>query len=593
MYLRDLNFPEDLKRIPVNQLPVLATEIRDVLIKKTSAVGGHIASNLGLVEATIAIHYVFDSPKDKIIFDVSHQCYVHKILTGRAKAYLEPEYYGDVSGFTNPEESEHDVFRTGHTATSISLACGMAKARELAGRDENIVVVIGDGSLSGGEALEGLDFCGSEINSGLIILFNDNQMSIAENHGGIYKNLQELRETKGKAADNLFKAFGLDYIFVEDGNNVKDVIEALNEAKGLNKPVVVHVCTVKGKGYAFAERDPEYFHWAVPFDTETGKVKNEFKGERYDKIARDFLIDKMKKDKAVSTLIAAVPGALAFDPQIREEIGKQFIDVGIAEEHAISMAAGMAKNGGKPVFVTLSTFYQRVFDQVAHEVCINKLPITMIVANASVFAVNEMTHIGIFDIPMLSNIPNLVYLAPTNKQEYLAMLNWSIDQNSYPVAIRAPRNGVYYAKGAVEEDYSEINKYVVKHSASKVAIIALGDFYQLGESVCEALMEKKQVEATLINPRFITGLDKELLDSLKQEHQLVITLEDGVLDGGFGQKIASYYGNTSIKVLNFGLKKQYLDRYNVNAVLEENHLTVEHIIEDIVHLLDLNHGVER
>lgn len=585
MYLKDLNFPEDLKRIPLNQLPALAAEIRDVLIKKTSAVGGHIASNLGLVETTIAIHYVFDSPKDKIIFDVSHQCYVHKILTGRAKAYIEPSFYGEVSGFTNPEESEHDMFRTGHTATSISLACGMAKARDLAGRNEKIVVVIGDGSLSGGEALEGLDFCGSEINSNLIIIFNDNQMSIAENHGGIYKSLQDLRVSKGQAENNLFKAFGLEYMFIEDGNNVKDVIEALNQAKECKKPIVVHVCTVKGKGYSFAEKNPEYFHWAVPFDVETGKAKNEFKGERYDKIARDFLIDKIKNDKAVSTIIAAVPGALAFDPQIREEIGEQFIDVGIAEEHAISMAAGMAKNGGKPVFVTLSTFYQRAFDQIAHEVCINKLPITMIVANASVYAVNEMTHIGIFDIPMLSNIPNLVYLAPTNKQEYLAMLNWAIEQNKYPVAIRAPRNGVYHAKDVVEDDYSEINKYLVTRTGSKVAVIALGDFYQLGEQVCKALTEKQKVIPTLINPRYITGLDRELLESLKQEHQMVITLEDGVLDGGFGQKIASYYGRSSIKVLNFGLKKQYIDRYDVNEVLEENHLTVERIIEDIGSLL--------
>lgn len=585
MYLEKLNFPCDLKKIPVNQLPSLAKEIRDILIKKTSAVGGHIASNLGLVEVTIALHYVFDSPKDKLIFDVSHQCYVHKILTGRAKAYTEPSFYGEVSGFTNPEESEHDMFRTGHTATSISLACGMAKARDLAGRDENIIVVIGDGSLSGGEALEGLDFCGSEIESGLIIIFNDNQMSIAENHGGIYKNLQELRNTKGQAKNNLFKAFGLEYMFVEDGNKVENVIEALNQAKSCKKPVVIHVCTLKGKGYAFAEKNPEYFHWAVPFDIETGNAKNEFKGERYDKIARDFLIYKMKNDKDVSTIIAAVPGALAFDPQIREEIGEQFIDVGIAEEHAISMAAGMAKNGGKPVFVTLSTFYQRVFDQVAHEVCINKLPITMIVANASVYAVNEMTHIGIFDIPMLSNIPNLVYLAPTNKQEYLAMLNWSIEQNSYPVAIRAPRNGVYYAKNAIEEDYSEINKYIVTKFGSKVAIIALGDFYQLGESVCEALIENQNIKATLINPRYITGLDKELLDGLKQEHQIVITLEDGVLDGGFGQKISSYYGGSSMHVLNYGLKKEFLDRYNVEEVLRSNRLTPSQIVEDITNIL--------
>lgn len=586
MYLETINNPSDLKRIPQTDLPVLAEEIRVALIEKSSCCGGHIASNLGLVEATIAIHYVFNSPKDKIIFDVSHQCYVHKMLTGRVDSYLYSDKYGDVSGFTNPEESDHDLFRTGHSATSISLAAGLAKARDIAGSDEKIIAVIGDGSLSGGEALEGLDFCGSEVNSNLIILFNDNQMSIAENHGGIYKNLEELRKTKGKSSNNLFKAFGLDYLFVEDGNNVNEMIDALKIAETSTRPIVVHFCTVKGKGYKFAEEDPEFFHWAVPFDKDTGKAKRVFNGERYDKIARDFLMEKMRKDKSVTTLIAAVPGSLAFDPQIRKEIGKQFIDVGIAEEHAVSMAAGIAKNGGKPVFVTLSTFYQRVFDQIAHEVCINKTPITMIVANASVYAVNEMTHIGIFDIPLLSNIPNLVYLAPTNKQEYLAMLDWSIEQNQYPVAIRAPRNGVFYAKEDVDKDYSTINRYKITQNGEKIAVFALGDFYQMGKELCERIEGEFGVKPTLINPRYITGLDNVLLEQLKDDHDIIITLEDGVLEGGFGQKIASFYGKYNIRVLNFGLKKMFIDRYNVDDVLAENHLQIDMIIEEIKDIND-------
>lgn len=581
MYLERINNPCDLKKIQQKDLPVLAEEIRAALIEKASCCGGHLASNLGLVEATIAIHYVFKSPEDKIIFDVSHQCYVHKMLTGRVESYLKPDKYGDVSGFTNPEESEHDLFRTGHTATSISLAAGLAKARDLLGTNEKVIAIIGDGSLSGGEALEGLDYCGSEINSNLIIVFNDNQMSIAENHGGIYKNLEELRATKGRASNNLFKAFGLGYLFVEDGNNVHELIAALKKAQEFSRPIVVHICTVKGKGYKFAEDDPEFFHWAVPFDKDTGKVKRVFNGERYDKIARDFLMEKMRKDKSITTLIAAVPGSLAFDPQIRKEIGNQFIDVGIAEEHAISMAAGIAKNGGKPVFVTLSTFYQRVFDQIAHEVCINKTPITMIVANASVYAVNEMTHVGIFDIPLLSNIPNLVYLAPTNKQEYLAMLDWSIEQSQYPVAIRAPRNGVFYAKEDVDKDYSKINKYKIVQYGEKIAVFALGDFFQLGEDLCEKIKEEFGFKPTLINPRYITGLDHDLLEQLKNSHNIIITLEDGVLDGGFGQKIASYYGEFNVRVLNFGLKKMFIDRYNVDNVLAENHLQIDMIIEDI------------
>lgn len=590
MYLETINNPSDLKRIPQTDLPVLAEEIRVALIEKSSCCGGHIASNLGLVEATIAIHYVFNSPKDKVIFDVSHQCYVHKMLTGRVDSYLYSDKYGDVSGFTNPEESDHDLFRTGHSATSISLASGLAKARDLAGSDEKIIAVIGDGSLSGGEALEGLDFCGSEVNSNLIILFNDNQMSIAENHGGIYKNLEELRKTKGKASNNLFKAFGLDYLFVEDGNNVNEMIDALKIAEISTRPIVVHFCTVKGKGYQFAEEDPEFFHWAVPFDKGTGKAKRVFNGERYDKIARDFLMEKMRKDKSVTTIIAAVPGSLAFDPQIRKEIGKQFIDVGIAEEHAVSMAAGIAKNGGKPVFVTLSTFYQRVFDQIAHEVCINKTPITMIVANASVYAVNEMTHIGIFDIPLLSNIPNLVYLAPTNKQEYMAMLDWSIEQNQYPVAIRAPRNGVFYAKEDVDKDYSTINRYKITQNGEKIAVLALGDFYQLGEKLVEQIKDQLNIYATLINPRFITGLDEELLENLKVNHDAVVILEDGVLDGGFAEKIARFYGPTSMRVFTYGLKKEFLDRYNVNEILHKNGIEVDLIIETIKNNVRNLHG---
>lgn len=586
MYLETINNPSDLKRIPQTDLPVLAEEIRAALIEKSSCCGGHIASNLGLVEATIAIHYVFNSPKDKVIFDVSHQCYVHKMLTGRVDSYLYSDKYGDVSGFTNPEESDHDLFRTGHSSTSISLAAGLAKARDLAGSDEKIIAVIGDGSLSGGEALEGLDFCGSEVYSNLIILFNDNQMSIAENHGGIYKNLEELRKTKGKSSNNLFKAFGLDYLFVEDGNNVNEMIDALKIAETSTRPIVVHFCTVKGKGYKFAEEDPEFFHWAVPFDKDTGKPKRVFNGERYDKIARDFLMEKMRKDKSVTTIIAAVPGSLAFDPQIRKEIGNQFIDVGIAEEHAVSMAAGIAKNGGKPVFVTLSTFYQRVFDQIAHEVCINKTPITMIVANASVYAVNEMTHIGIFDIPLLSNIPNLVYLAPTNKQEYLAMLDWSIEQNQYPVAIRAPRNGVFYAKEDVDKDYSTINRYKITQNGEKIAVFALGDFYQMGEGLCERIEGEFGIKPTLINPRYITGLDNALLEQLMDNHDIIITLEDGVLDGGFGHKIASFYGKCNIRVLNYGLKKMFIDRYNVDDVLAENHLQIDMIIKDIKDIND-------
>lgn len=581
MYLEKINDPSDLKKLSVDECIMLADEIRNALITKASLKGGHLASNLGIVEATIALHYVFDSPEDKIIFDVSHQCYTHKMLTGRSTAFTVPDLYGAANGYTNPDESAHDLFRVGHTATSISLACGLAKARNIKGGSESIIAVIGDGSLSGGEAFEGLDFGGSDISGNFIVLFNDNQMSIAENHGGIYKNLAELRKTEGKSENNLFKAFGYDYRYVKDGNDIAALVEALKEAKTLDHPVVVHICTVKGKGYEFAEAHKESTHWVRPFDISSGQEKNPFNGERYDRVMRDHLLCKMAEDPDVVTMIAAVPDALNFTEEHRKKAGDQFVDVGIAEEHAVAMAAGLAKNGCKPVFCTMSTFFQRTYDQISQELCINKCPVTLIVVNASVYAVNDVTHIGIFDIPMMSNIPNLVYLAPTNKQEYIAMTDWSIDQTEFPVAIRAPRNGVFYAKHDVDTDYSRLNKYKIVTNGSRIAVLALGSFFQMGEELCGLIEAESNITPTLINPRYITGIDKDMLEELKKDHSLIITLEDGILDGGWGQKIASFYGSSNIKVLNYGLKKEFLDRYDLSAVLTDNRLKPELIIEDI------------
>lgn len=584
MIIERIDGPNSLKKLSILECNVLADEIRKLLLNKMSNQGGHLASNLGIVELSIALHYVFDAPKDKIVFDVSHQCYTHKILTGRSNAFLYPDQYKTVNGYTNPDESVYDCFRVGHTATSISLACGMAKARDIRGDKENVIAVIGDGSLSGGEAFEGLDFGGSEIKGNLIIIFNDNQMSIAENHGGIYKNLEELRNTQGKSSNNIFRNFGYDYKFVKDGNDIQELVEILESVKDIEHPIVIHVCTVKGKGYTYSENHKESTHWVRPFDLKSGKEKNPFNGERYDKIMRDHLIEKMEKDNCVVTMIAAVPDALSFAEEYRKKCGEQFVDVGIAEEHAVSMAAGLAKNGCKPIFVTMSTFFQRTYDQISQELCINKLPVTLIVVNASVYAANDMTHIGIFDIPMMSNIPNLVYLAPTNRQEYLAMVDWSIEQQQYPVAVRAPRNGVFDAKYEVDTDYSNINTYQMIHQGEKIAIVALGDFFQMGEELLETLKNQFNIDATLINPRYITGLDKQMLKQLEKNHDVVITLEDGVLDGGFGQKIASFLGTTDLRVLNYGLKKQFLDRYDVKQVLEENHLRVDLIISDLKEL---------
>ena len=581
MFLDNINSPDDLKKMSISECEILAQEIRNLLIKKASIVGGHLSSNLGIVEASIALHYVFNSPKDKFIFDVSHQCYTHKILTGRKDYFINPELYRSVSGYTAPAESLHDFFTVGHTATSISLASGLAKARDIKGDSENIIAIIGDGSMSGGEAFEGLNFAGSELKSNFIVLFNDNGMSIAENHGGLYENLKKLRETDGKSSDNFFKSLGYEYYFVKNGNNIQELIDVFKKVKDIDHPVLIHISTVKGKGYKYSEEHREQTHWVRPFDIETGAEKNPFNGERYDRIIRDHLIEKMKDDKKIITMIAAVPDSLSFNSEKRKIAGKQFVDVGIAEEHAITMSAGLAKNGCKPVFATFSTFFQRTYDQISQDICINNLPVTMIVVNASVYAVNDVTHIGIFDIPMMSNIPNLVYLAPTNKQEYIAMLDWSIEQDKFPVAIRAPRNGVFQAKDEVSTDYSEINKYKVEIEGEKIAVLALGDFFQLGEELCKKIKDNLNIRPTLINPRYITGLDEKLLLDLVKNHDLIITLEDGVLDGGWGQKVSSFYGIHNVKVLNYGLKKEFLDRYNLNLVLEKNHLKADLILQDI------------
>lgn len=578
--LDKIESPKDLKPLSISEMKELAEEIRSALLKKLSIHGGHFGPNFGMVEAIIAMHYVFESPKDKLVFDVSHQSYPHKILTGRKDAFLYEDHYDDVTGYTNPEESEHDWFNVGHTSTSISLASGLAKARDLKGENYNVIAIIGDGSLSGGEALEGLDFAG-EQKSNFIIVVNDNDMSIAENHGGLYKNLKELRASNGTCVCNLFKAMGLDYVYVNDGNNLESLIDTFKKVKDIDHPIVVHINTEKGKGYKFAEDNKENWHWTMPFDIETGKPTVSFDGEDYGDLTAKFLLNKMKKDEKVVAIVAAVPTNIGFTKERRLEAGKQFVDVGIAEEHGIAMASGIAKNGGKPVFATHSSFMQRTYDQLSQDLCINNSPATILVNTASVYGMNDVTHLGLYDIPMISNIPNMVYLAPTSKEEYFAMLDWSIEQTEHPVAIRIPCNGVISDGRAPDTDYSDINKFKVEQKGEKIAILALGDFYQLGEELAKEIKEKLNITPTLINPRYITGLDEELLNELKQNHNQVITLEDGILEGGFGEKIASFYGNTDMKVKNYGIKKAFYDKYDVKELLKANKLTPQQILAEI------------
>ena len=578
MLLEKIQSPKDVKVLSMPQLHELAQEIRDGILNRDSNIGGHVGPNLGIVETTIAMHYVFNCPEDKFVFDVSHQSYPHKMLTGRAFGYYDNNRFQEISGYSSPAESpEYDQFELGHTSTSISLASGLQKARDIKGTKENIVVLIGDGSLSGGEALEGLDEVG-ELGTGIIIIVNDNEMSIAENHGGLYKNLALLRETNGKAECNLFRAMGLDYEYVADGNDVETLIKTFQEVKDIDHPIVIHIHTEKGKGYAPAEQNKEPWHWSMPFDIETGKPKVEGGGEDYGNMTAEYLLEEMKKDKQLVAVTSGTPTVAGFFKNRREEAGAQHVDVGIAEEQAVAMISGMAKGGIRPVYNVYSTFIQRTYDQIAQDLCINGNPAVINVFCASLYGMNDITHIGFYDIPMLSNIPNLVYLAPTCWEEYKAMMAWGIQQTAHPVAIRVPGGAVTHSDEQFDEDYSELNRFKITHKGSKVAIVALGAFYGLGKQVAALLKEQKGIDATLINPRYITGLDEEMLESLKADHEKVITLEDGALEGGFGEKIARFYGDSDMKTLSFGIKKGLYDRYDYQQLAKDNELTPEQIV---------------
>ncbi len=582
MYLEKINGPADVKKLTVGQLDILAEEVRHYLIEKLSGHGGHVGPNLGMVEATVALHYVFNSPVDKIVFDVSHQSYAHKILTGRKLAFMDPAHYDDVTGYSEPSESEHDHFVIGHTSTSVSLACGLAKGRDLAGGKENVIAVIGDGSLSGGEAFEGLNVAGSELRSNFIIIVNDNQMSIAENHGGLYENLRLLRESGGKAENNIFKALGLDYLYVADGNDIAALIDAFKKVKDCSRPVVVHINTLKGKGLKYAEKDKEKWHYSAPFDAVTGEPEFKSAGEDYGDLTARYLLEKMASHPQLVAITSGTPTVFGFTRPRREQAGRQFLDVGIAEETAVAMASGIAKRGGKPVWGVYSTFIQRTYDQLSQDLCINDNPALMLVFWGGIESMNDVTHTCFYDIPLLANIPNLIYLAPSCREEYFSMLDWAIDYREHPVAIRVPVNGVISRANAKTDgiDWS-VPAYEITRRGGRVAVLGLGSYYRLGEKVCD-LLKVQGIDATLVNPRIITSLDTGTLEALKAGHELVVTLEDGQIDGGWGEKIARYYGDSDVKVLVRGQRKQFEDHYVVEELLRENRLTPELIAEDVL-----------
>lgn len=594
MYIEKIKSPADLKKLDLKALQAVADETRQAVLNRVSKHGGHVGPNLGFVEATVALHYVFDAPKDKLVFDVSHQSYPHKVLTGRAAGFLgNVDDMNAISGYSSPTECpEYDNFEVGHTSTSISLATGLQKARDIKGTHENIIAIIGDGSLSGGEAFEGLDEA-SELDTGIIIVVNDNEMSIAENHGGIYKNLRALRESHGSCEHNWFKAWGFEYKYLEEGNDIEKLIEVFKSVKGTEKPTVVHIHTEKGHGYAPAVANKEAWHWGMPFNLEDGSrprrtpdgsIPEVTSCEDYGELFSDWMLREMKKDKSLIAVTAGTPTAAGFTPEKRKQAGEQHIDMGIAEEQAAAMISGMAKGGLHPVWTVYSTFIQRTYDQIAQDICINSNPAVINVMWGGVNSMNDITHICLFDIPMLCSIPGLTYLAPTTCEEYFAMLRWAISQDKKPIAIRVPSNGVHHTSEKVDSEYGHEPKYKVAHHGEKVAIIAEGSFFQKGENVVR-LLATKGIDATLINPRYLNAVDAETLDSLKAHHQLVVTLEDGSKDGGFGERIASYYGPSSMKVLVGGIKKGLYDRYDVNQLLSDNRLLDEQIVEDIISLL--------
>lgn len=580
-YLDNINSPADLKKLDINGLKNVAEEIRQAILNRDSKVGGHVGPNLGIVETTIAMHYVFNSPADKFVFDVSHQCYPHKILTGRKDGFLTDEGMQRISGYTNPAESEHDNFVVGHTSTSVSLASGLAKARDLKGEKYNVVAVIGDGSLSGGEALEGLDNA-AVLNSNIIVVVNDNEMSIAENHGGLYDNLRLLRKTNGEAQCNLFKALGFDYHYLENGNDIEELLSLFRQVKDTNLPTLLHIHTEKGKGYAPAEQNKEAWHWSVPFDIKTGKPTLDFGGENYNSLTVNYLQDKIANDKKVVLVNAGTPGAIGMSPEMRAKFGANFVDVGIAEEHAVAMSSGLAKGGCKPIFWVLSSFVQRTYDQLSQDLALNNNPAVILVGWNGINSA-DATHLGCFDIPLISNIPNIVYLAPTTKEEYFSMLDWGIEQNKHPVVIRIPAV-LISREDTITNDYSDLNKFVMLQQGSKVAIIAAGSMRELGEKTV-ALLAPKGINATLINPRYLSGLDAQMLNRLKDNHDVIVTLEDGELDGGFGEKIARFYGDSNMKVISYGAKKEFNDREPMDKLIKRYRLREDLIVEDTLKLL--------
>lgn len=569
--LKNINSYEDFKRLDISKLPFLCKEINKVIINKCSETGGHLASNLGVNELIVALDYVFNLNEDKLIFDVSHQTYTHKIITGRKEKFLDTKTYGNSASFSNYKESKYDLFTLGHTSSSISLGYGMAKARDLKKEKYNIISLIGDGSLSGGEAFEGLNNA-STLKSNFIIVINDNDMSIADDVGYLYKNLYDLKLNKGESKHNIFKDFGYEYKYIEEGNDVLKLVEEFNKIKDINKPIVVHVHTLKGNGYNYAIENKEQWHYRAPFNIIDGKLKKEM-GNTYEIINHNYFSNLLDKRKDVILVTAGTPKNFGFSKNDRDKYKDNFVDVGIAEQSAISLSLGISKNGIKPIVNISSNFLQRGFDQIAHEISLNSPDITFLVGYGG-YQKASCTHQNVLDILMISNIPNINYYAPCYKEEYLYLLDYSL-KNGGTNFIRIP-NGLALSKNIKIND---VNKYDYLINEDSVALIGIGKTKEKA-FILHDLLKEKNINSSVINVLNISNVDIDFINNLTKKHQLIFVIEDGMKEGGFGEKLISFAKN--ITVFNYGLNKKYYDFVDENDAYKDSGMDNESILNDIL-----------
>lgn len=617
MYLEKVNYPEDLKKLDLKKLPILSDEIRKFLINAVSETGGHLSSNLGVVELTVALHYCFNCPKDKIVWDVGHQSYTHKILTGRKNEFSTLRKKDGLSGFPRIGESEYDTFSTGHSSTSIAVALGIAKARDLKRQNYNVLAVIGDGAMTGGLAYEALNNA-CKSNTKMVIILNDNQMSISPNVGAMSQYLSNLRTTQkylnakddiqhklnsmpviGKPIynfldktkntvkhtimpNNVFEALGIRYIGPVDGHDITQLVHVFNRIKNLKGPVLIHVMTKKGKGYKPAEINPSVYHGVGKFDKEVGVIQSSVSPKTYSKILGEKLLLMAAYNKKICAITAAMPESTGLG-QFAKTYPERFFDVGIAEEYAVTFSSGLAVSGYVPVFAVYSTFLQRAYDQILHDVCLSNLHTVFCIDRAGIVGSDGETHQGIYDISFLLSIPNLVILAPKNGKELEDMFEYAVNKLNCPVAIRYPRGKASEVLNDVNTPI-ELGKSEIIYEGTDIAIVSFGAMMDVAIDVYSDLKEKGY-NPTLINARFAYPMDSECIKSLAKNHRYIYTLEDNILSGGFGEHFTMEIvnsGEKSCSVFNFAFPNAYIEQGSREQLFEKYGMDKEHILEKIL-----------